>query len=145
MPVVFNFVVINGTGTAWSNQQTVNRQGSLNFLMGPPSDETEVNKVESLFYGPNGENLLWSGSWAPVFDAPGTAQTNASGSPIVSGTVNWAVPSFNTSVFVNGYGWINCPQVNWTATLTWTSTVSGNILTQNPLGSIKHTITQPTP
>ncbi len=143
LPVVFNFVVLNGTGTAWGNTQTVNRQGAVYYLNGSFTNETEVNKIESLVYGLTGDSPLWTGDWAPVFDAPGEPNTSTNGSPVVSGTVTWQF-QLNVSVFVSGYGWINCPQVNWNASETWTIATSGNTFKQTPTGSINVT-TLPTP
>jgi hypothetical protein len=144
MPVVFNFVVINGTGTAWENQQTVTRFGFLTFANGQTSNENEAGKVESIGYGLDGLSQLWTGDIGIVFDAPGApAKDPKSGSPTIFGLITWSC-QLNVSVWAAGYRWIPCPQVDWTAFLDWTSTISNGKITQTPTGGV-NVLTPPTP
>lgn len=107
------------------------------FTVGPVPDA-------QLQYGPCGQYPLNTGSSASVFDAPGIAATEpGTGSPATFAFVTWAF-QLNVSVFVTGFGWTPCPEVDWTSFVLLTSTFHDGTVTQEATGGV-NVLTPPTP
>jgi RHS repeat-associated protein len=115
MPINFNFTASGGTGSySWSDTQTYSVSGYITYQKGI---------INAAATGTESLNNVGTGASASFFDAPGQSSKSSRFGKTLAASLDF---SFSLSVSVtSGDQTVDCPVVNWSATLNWSTNKRG--------------------